>query len=132
MVDHVADVGDVARPAVLHGCVPAGTFGFERRDQERLGGGHRLEAAGPRLARGIAAAARHVEHQRQEPAAVVHLKPGGSATEDELRQWVCDRLAGFKVPVKVAFWPETLPRNANGKIMKSELKKVFAKEAERA
>jgi long-chain acyl-CoA synthetase len=27
--------------------------------------------------------------------------------------------------VKVAFWPETLPRNANGKIMKAELKKVF-------
>jgi long-chain acyl-CoA synthetase len=34
--------------------------------------------------------------------------------------------------VKVAFWPETLPRNANGKILKTELKKVFAKEAETA
>jgi long-chain acyl-CoA synthetase len=68
----------------------------------------------------------------EEPAAVVHLKPGGTATEAELRQWVRERLAGFKVPVKVAFWPETLPRNANGKIMKTELKKVFAKEAEQA
>jgi long-chain acyl-CoA synthetase len=29
------------------------------------------------------------------------------------------------VPVKVVFWHETLPRNANGKIMKNELKKVF-------
>jgi long-chain acyl-CoA synthetase len=27
--------------------------------------------------------------------------------------------------VKVVFWPETLPRNANGKILKTELKKVF-------
>lgn len=61
----------------------------------------------------------------EEPAAVVHLKPGGSATEDELRAWVRERLAGFKVPVRVAFWPETLPRNANGKILKTELKKVF-------
>ena len=68
----------------------------------------------------------------EEPAAVVHLRPGGTATEAELRQWVRARLAGFKVPVKVAFWPETLPRNANGKIMKSELKKVFAREAEQA
>jgi long-chain acyl-CoA synthetase len=61
----------------------------------------------------------------EEPAAVVHLKPGGTATEAELRDWVRARLAGFKVPVKVAFWPETLPRNANGKILKTELKKVF-------
>jgi long-chain acyl-CoA synthetase len=61
----------------------------------------------------------------EEPAAVVHLKPGGTATEAELRDWVRSRLAGFKVPVKVEFWPETLPRNANGKILKTELKKVF-------
>jgi len=65
----------------------------------------------------------------EEPGAVVHLKPGGTATEAELRQFVRARLAAFKVPVKIAFWPETLPRNANGKIMKSELKKVFAEES---
>ena len=35
-------------------------------------------------------------------------------------------VAAFKVPVKVVFWPETLPRNANGKILKTELKKIFA------
>ena len=61
----------------------------------------------------------------EEPAAIVHLKPGGTATEAELRAWVRERLAAFKVPVKVVFWPETLPRNANGKILKTELKKVF-------
>lgn len=49
------------------------------------------------------------------------------ASEDELRAFVADRLAAFKVPVKVVFWGETLPRNANGKIMKSELKAVFAR-----
>ena len=64
----------------------------------------------------------------EEPGAVVHLKPGGTATEAELRQFVRERLAAFKVPVKVVFWPETLPRNANGKIMKNELKKVFAEQ----
>ena len=36
-----------------------------------------------------------------------------------------ERLAAFKVPVEVRFWPETLPRNANGKIVKTELKKLF-------
>ena len=61
----------------------------------------------------------------EEPAAVVHLKPGGSADEAELRQWVRERLAAFKVPVEIRFWPEPLPRNANGKILKTELKTVF-------
>jgi long-chain acyl-CoA synthetase len=61
----------------------------------------------------------------EEPAAVVTLKPGAEASEQELRAFVAERLAAFKVPVKVVFWPETLPRNANGKILKNELKKVF-------
>ena len=61
----------------------------------------------------------------EEPAAVVHLKPGGTAGEAELRQWVRERLAAFKVPVEIRFWPEPLPRNANGKILKTELKSVF-------
>ncbi|MGZ6017581.1 MAG: class I adenylate-forming enzyme family protein [Phenylobacterium sp.] len=68
----------------------------------------------------------------EEPAAVVTLKPGASATEAELRQWVRERLAAFKVPVKVVFWPDMLPRNANGKIIKTELKKVFAPQTETA
>jgi len=59
----------------------------------------------------------------EEPLAVVYLKPGMSATSDELRHFVAQKLAAFKVPVEVIFWPETLPRNANGKIMKKELKK---------
>ncbi len=61
----------------------------------------------------------------EEPAAVVHLAPGASATEEELKAWVRDRLAVFKTPVRIAFLPEPLPRNANGKILKSELKALF-------
>ena len=61
----------------------------------------------------------------EEPGAVVTLKPGASATEEELRAFVAERLAAFKVPVKVIFWHETLPRNANGKILKAELRKLF-------
>jgi long-chain acyl-CoA synthetase len=65
----------------------------------------------------------------EEPGAVVTLKPGASATEQDLRAFVAERLAAFKVPVKVLFWRETLPRNANGKIVKSELRKLFVEEA---
>ena len=61
----------------------------------------------------------------EEPGAVVTLKPGTKVSDQELRAFVAERLAAFKVPVKVAFWPDMLPRNANGKILKSELKKVF-------
>jgi long-chain acyl-CoA synthetase len=65
----------------------------------------------------------------EEPGAVVTLKPGAEATESELRAFVAERLAAFKVPVRVIFWPETLPRNANGKIVKAELRKLFEEEA---
>jgi long-chain acyl-CoA synthetase len=58
----------------------------------------------------------------EEPLAVVHLKPGMSATGEDLRHHVAQKLAAFKVPVDVIFWPTTLPRNANGKIVKKELK----------
>jgi long-chain acyl-CoA synthetase len=65
----------------------------------------------------------------EEPGAVVTLKPGADATEDELRGFVADRLAAFKVPVRVVFWPEVLPRNPNGKILKADLKKLFEQPA---
>ncbi|MCW4461258.1 acyl--CoA ligase [Sphingomonas sp. BT-65] len=62
----------------------------------------------------------------EEPVAVVHLAPGTHASEAELQAWVRERLAGFKVPVAVRFVKDTLPRNANGKIMKKDLKALFA------
>jgi long-chain acyl-CoA synthetase len=61
----------------------------------------------------------------EEPGAVVQLKPGATATEDELRGWVASRLAAFKVPVRVVFRRDTLPRNPAGKILKNELKGAF-------
>ncbi len=65
----------------------------------------------------------------EEPLAIVHLKPGMSATSEALRHHVAQKLAAFKVPVEVIFWPETLPRNANGKIVKKELKAQFQQPA---
>ncbi|KZE17260.1 MULTISPECIES: class I adenylate-forming enzyme family protein [Sphingomonas] len=60
------------------------------------------------------------------PAAVVHLCPGCEASEAELQAFVRARLAAFKVPVAVRFSDTVLPRNANGKILKSELRQMFA------
>jgi long-chain acyl-CoA synthetase len=61
----------------------------------------------------------------EEPAAVVHLAAGMEAGEEELKAWVRERLAVFKTPVRIAFLPHPLPRNANGKILKQELKALF-------
>jgi len=61
----------------------------------------------------------------EEPGAVVTLKPDTEASEEELRAFVAERLAAFKVPVRIVFWPGMLPRNPSGKILKNELKKVF-------
>ncbi len=64
----------------------------------------------------------------EEPAAVVHLAPGSHASEAELQAWVGERIAAFKVPVAIRFVEQTLPRNANGKLLKTELKTLFAGE----
>ncbi len=61
----------------------------------------------------------------EEPAAAAHLAPGTSATEAELQAWAGSRIAAFKVPVAIRFVAETLPRNANGKILKKELTALF-------
>jgi len=58
----------------------------------------------------------------EEVAAVVLLKPGASATVEDLQAHTRDRLAAFKVPVRIWFWDEELPRNPAGKIMKRDLR----------
>ena len=63
----------------------------------------------------------------EEPVALVHLTPGQTANEDELRAFVRSQLAPFKVPVRVLFCTEPLPRNPNGKLLKSELRAMLAK-----
>ncbi len=62
----------------------------------------------------------------EEPVAVVTLVGGAEADEDELRGFVAERLAAFKVPMRILTRREMLPRNENGKILKAELKPLFA------
>jgi len=58
----------------------------------------------------------------EEVGAVVHLAPGTTVTQEELRRHVAERLAAFKVPVKIWFYDEPLPRNPAGKILKRDLR----------
>jgi acyl-CoA synthetase (AMP-forming)/AMP-acid ligase II len=53
--------------------------------------------------------------------ALVVLAPGASATEDELRAWCKERLAGYKCPTSVEF-REELARTATGKLQKFKLR----------
>jgi acyl-CoA synthetase (AMP-forming)/AMP-acid ligase II len=60
------------------------------------------------------------------PAALVEARPGAQVSESELQDFVRERLAAFKVPVRVQVSEEALPRNEGGKLMKQDLRKVFA------
>ena len=64
----------------------------------------------------------------EEVGAVVQLKPGQTISEEELRHFVAGKLAAFKVPKRIEFETEPLPRNANGKILKNELRDRFRSE----
>ncbi|HEY6235215.1 MAG TPA: AMP-binding protein [Candidatus Elarobacter sp.] len=56
--------------------------------------------------------------------AIVALRPGAQATEDELIEHAGTTLAPFKVPKRVIF-AETLPRNTAGKVLKRELRTTY-------
>ncbi|MGC1470047.1 MAG: AMP-binding protein, partial [Sphingorhabdus sp.] len=53
--------------------------------------------------------------------AYVVLRPGTSATEADLIEWSRGNMANYKVPRSFAF-VEDLPRNASGKVLKTELR----------
>lgn len=57
----------------------------------------------------------------EAPHAFVILRPGATASEDELRQFIRDHLARFKTPKTVTFVDE-LPKTATGKIQKYVLR----------
>jgi long-chain acyl-CoA synthetase len=64
-----------------------------------------------------------VPDERTEEAVKVFvvLKPGASASEDEIRQFCRDKLSAYKVPHHVEF-RESLPKSNVGKILRRELR----------
>jgi long-chain acyl-CoA synthetase len=61
----------------------------------------------------------------EEVGAVVTVPPTSTLTAEDVRRWVGASLASFKVPAHVRILHEPLLRNANGKILKRELKVLF-------
>ena len=61
----------------------------------------------------------------EEVAAVVKRVPGAEVTEEQLKDHVAQRLAAFKVPVRIEITDEPLPRNPAGKVLKRELREAL-------
>jgi steroid-24-oyl-CoA synthetase len=55
-------------------------------------------------------------------AAAVVLRPGATLDQDGLTEFLAERIARFKIPTTVWFRGQQLPRNANGKFLKRELR----------
>jgi long-chain acyl-CoA synthetase len=68
------------------------------------------------------------ERLGEEVAVVLVLRPGASLTENELREFLSANLAKHKIPTKVWFRNEPIPRNATGKFLKRELRKELVGE----
>jgi len=61
----------------------------------------------------------------ETPVAFVVLKRGGTADRDALLRWTNARV-GKQQRIADVLWRESLPRNANGKILKRELRAALA------
>lgn len=61
----------------------------------------------------------------EELTLVLHLNPGDSLSEEELRTYLKQRLASYKVPKHIRFWNEPLPQNASGKLHKLKTREMF-------
>jgi len=60
----------------------------------------------------------------QQPRAIVALKKGETASQEEIMEYCRSRLAGFKRPRSVIF-VDSLPRNPMGKVLKKELREKY-------
>lgn len=63
------------------------------------------------------------EEMGEDIKACVVLKEGQSVGEDELKNWVKERIAAYKYPREIQFM-DALPMSATGKILKKELRKM--------
>jgi len=59
------------------------------------------------------------------PAAFVVIKPGKSLTQAELTEFLHRRIAKFKMPRRIEFSDEPLPKTGTGKIVKRELRETL-------
>jgi long-chain acyl-CoA synthetase len=65
------------------------------------------------------------ERLGEEVAAVVLRQAGSDLTDVELQSFLAGKLAPFKIPSRIAFADQQLPRNPSGKILKRELRTAY-------
>jgi len=63
----------------------------------------------------------------ETPVAIVILKEGMSASEDEVMEWVNSKLAKYQRVSMVQFRDTDFPRNALGKVLKRKLREAYQK-----
>lgn len=63
------------------------------------------------------------ERLGEEVGVAIVLRPGAELSADELKSFLGERMAKHKIPAHIWFLDEQLPRNANGKFVKRELRK---------
>ncbi|MDD9896181.1 MAG: class I adenylate-forming enzyme family protein [Gammaproteobacteria bacterium] len=64
------------------------------------------------------------ERLGEVPVATVMLKPAAKLQDDELKSFLKEKIAAFKIPEQFYFQYEQLPRIASGKIAKKELRQI--------
>jgi long-chain acyl-CoA synthetase len=70
-------------------------------------------------------------HERlgEEVAVAIVPREGQTIDPDELRTFLAEHIAPFKIPTQVFLHDEALPRNPAGKILKRQLRDELAPEA---
>ena len=63
----------------------------------------------------------------QQVRAIVRLREGETATEQEIIEFCRSRLAGFKRPSSVVFVKEELPKTSTGKVLRRVLREQYGK-----
>ncbi|WP_340538068.1 AMP-binding protein [Nocardioides sp. GXZ039] len=123
VLDGLMATGDVGRLDA------AGRLFVEGRDDEMIvSGGENVFpqevedclARHPAVREAAAVGVEDAEFGARLRAFVVPLDTSGRIEEDELKAWVRDHLARYKVPREIVFLEE-LPRNATGKVLKRDL-----------
>ncbi len=126
--DTKAMIGDLMSSGDVGHFDAAGRLFVDGRDDDMIiSGGENLFPsevedllAGHPAIREVAVIGVEDEEWGQRLKAVVVLAEGASCDEAELKTYVKENLAAFKVPREIAFL-DALPRNATGKVVKREL-----------
>ncbi len=108
-------------------------FIVDRKKDIIIRGGENISAAEVEAAlyacEGIAEAAvfgSPDERLGEVPIAILHRREGSSISEEDLRAFLEGRLSAFKVPARMIFVDDPLPRLGTGKIDRVALKQKFA------